>query len=863
MSLSEFLARLRDRLKNDFEIRYYHPELYIIYSDIRFKGLNSSQRLLRLSDLVEVPLAEIETIIAGGNVNIQLTTAEERANSLDFLGDNNSAGHHWIEFLANPQKYSVSDNKEGPRAVHFYGYKGGQARSTVLAMFAQHMAADGYRVLIVDADFEAPSLDILFETALEGIGSTLMGAAKSDTAIQPQPVFLSGSLRGKIDLLGCRPKSAIYDLDFSIFTLKCNLDALFVEQMFGRIRSHAVSAGYDIILIDHRSGISGAILPIMSICQGPTVIFARLDDQSNSAQAFFGVLLRQNPEVPGLFVSFTLDPEDSKEKLLTRCSGKVESLLGLLEQSLLHAASPGGEEEVPPREDLGAYWTPWFHERAFLRKAVPALEEISKENRDALTKMRELIQLSSAKVVPAAIPENVAAQLGMVDLTGSGNTDKGLLIETEALKKLLTPNNQFSYIFGRKGTGKTRLLRELSERQLGEPLLVAADFQGNAGIKSTEPLFTDLVELCSANPERLWWVLLLAALEVRGTNDRAGFEQAIRKQMTGLRKDSVFSIEHITNVVAKHGSLRVFLIDGVETAVRGAQLAPLIEGLFRFLNTIQTNAVFREFIRIRLFLRSDLAARATENVEQQTENKKLSLAWDAQAILNFVLSRISQREWFQNNFPEAIKEIRKHQVEIQNGTLSEQLCSSILSLIFPEQLRRNNLNTLTFLKIYFSDTAGTTGIATYYPRVYDSFLQAIAEPEKIGRHAVTLPQLEEGKVGQKLIFAAHEVASKDYLDQVTDELSYLISLHDDFQTNRGAVRDLLGKFSGLPTPFKLQECLDQLIEKGIAGATRESLERGLNQMKELGIFEARVDIPNEWRVGRLFKASLGMRYFRK
>src|SRR5439155_1655713 len=117
----------------------------------------------------------------------------------------------------------------------------------------------------------------------------------------------------------------------------------------------------------------------------------------------------------------------------------------------------------------------------------------------------------------------------------------------------------------------------------------------------------------------------------------------------------------------KQGHRRVFLIDGVETAFRSEQLLRGIEGLFKFLLTVQSDPALAESVMIRLFLRTDLARRAFQNVEQQIAGRELTLAWNTQAIFNFVLSRVASLQWFRDNFADQVSVIEKNAEELRNG----------------------------------------------------------------------------------------------------------------------------------------------------------------------------------------------------
>jgi uridine kinase len=442
-------------------------------------------------------------------------------------------------------------------------------------------------------------------------------------------------------------------------------------------------------------------------------------------------------------------------------------------------------------------------------------------------------------------------------LSGNGNTDSGTLIQNEALRKLLPPTTPFAYILGRKGTGKTRLLRALVEQSLGEALFVAEDFPHKNGIVSSDPLVTDLATTFKDDPARFWWAILDASL---ASTARDAQQAALNKIVDAVNAANLaaFRINDVKDRILKISSRRVFLIDGVETAFQAPQTRAFVEGLFRFVASVQNDAEIREKITIRVFLRTDLAAGARENIEQQMEHRVLHLAWNTQSILNFVLSRIAARPWFRNQFPEAIKSIDEYAAQITQGALGEESCISILKLAFPPRVRRLNVLIHTFLTTYFSDGQGEK--ASFYPRVYDSFLRFIAEAgTSLGGPAIT--QIENDRVAQDLIAEAHSFACRDYLDQVKAELNFLIEFATARAENAEKIAVLLNSFSGRTTPFVFETMLTE-----VAAATslpEMDLRRAFQQMKKVGIFEDRPGYAEQWRAGRLFKSSLGMLYSRK
>ena len=470
---------------------------------------------------------------------------------------------------------------------------------------------------------------------------------------------------------------------------------------------------------------------------------------------------------------------------------------------------------------------------------------------DSINKLRSILNISSQK-----------QEETVKELNPSGAADEGDLILTEALQELKVPNNSISYILGRKGTGKTRLLRELARDGIGEPLLVDSNSTENKGLKSPSPELTQASELYKDSPELLWWHLLCAAIDTSTTNTD------ILAHQFNIEMNQFYQIDPIHRILNNLDGKpkRIFLIDGLETAFNAGLIFTYVDSLFRFIQTIESDSRLSKYVHIKLFLRSDLAARGYQNIEQQLYGKSLYLSWDTQKIFNFILSRIAQISWYKEHFLETVKSIEEQRSEILKGNLSTEECEVLLMQIFPEKIRRNNLATKTFLKTYFADSASdrpeisASDKLRYYPRVFDRFLEVIADPRS-NQISFKESPVVEGKINHKLIFVAHEAAANAYLEQLKSELKYLINLSNDIRENEEKIESLLDAFEDLRTPFKLDNCMSAISEK--TNISEQEIRAAIERMKGIGMFEDRPGYPGELRVGRLFKSSLKMRYGRK
>jgi hypothetical protein len=228
----------------------------------------------------------------------------------------------------------------------------------------------------------------------------------------------------------------------------------------------------------------------------------------------FDTLLSFDNENPGAFVSFSLDPFESAATVQGNKGAFVERLL----ESMSDAFARTEGELIDPSE-LDRYWVQWHHDRALLGDKLPSVSDLSKFNIDSLQQLLEILSLDKISL------SNPLVHFER-NLTRSGATDEGWFIRTPDVARLFSLDNKLLYIFGRKGTGKTRLVRELFGANLGEPLLVASDYD-EAGIPSLSGSFHSLLKMVDNNFESFWWLLLRVGIEA-GNGKQEALVQHVR-----------------------------------------------------------------------------------------------------------------------------------------------------------------------------------------------------------------------------------------------------------------------------------------------------------------------------------------------
>lgn len=869
--ISKFRLLTSTPSENPFlkEVRvvYLSPTLHIDLISDAFRGCNEEDRFDKVSDALRESLSDdanlLRHITSRLPVTISPLTSDEAANKSVWLG--NATTSSWVNWFLNKKPITQARLIPAePRYIHFYGYKGGQARSSVLALFGKLLADDGYKVLALDADTEAPSLDSLLGAHADRFSQTLMGLCGWSDQFQPVPAAYTGQHgRGRLDVLPCRPRNEDHDLDFALLVATAPLDARIYERAASKLKIALAAEGepYDFVLLDHRTGVATSVLPLVSELPGPAIVFVRVDSNTISIPSEMKKVIRSIFEntggAPGAFVSFSLDSNRKADQPVPALEARARSELLLeLAQSMSINAPAQAEEESIFAEELELNWIDWYLDRALLDSTLPDVSKLQSDNISSLRKLREVLGLPVQKRLEH--PKEFATIPTPALLSLSGARDDGTFIHIPDVERLFIKGSPITYILGRKGTGKTRLLRELVDRGMGTPVLVAAEERNYSALRS-QSIEADAWVRGADDPQVFWWSMIRLALQ-----NSESLSAAISDALAHGKKPADFANPmEIKSYLLKYSEQKILLIDGLETLVPAAQIKAYVAGLFAVMNMVQNDPSLSSKLTIRAFLREDLSADSVQNIEQQMEGRVLRLKWSAASILNFAVSRLPLLPWISQKFPDVVQDVKEYAKEIQRSALSEPDATGLLLRVFPERLRRNNLLTSTFLRLYFSDAGGdNTNMATFYPRLYLYFLQKLDELALSESNPLSGEPL---RLDSSLLNRAYDQASTIFINETKQELVHLLSLNiadtaspmNDSQSN---VAQFVAAFDGVSTPFVLDGLVTQLKVK--TQFTEQSIRESLQRMKTLRMFEERPGYPGSWRVGQLYKMGLRMKYAR-
>jgi Mrp family chromosome partitioning ATPase len=850
--------------------QFISPTLHIDVIDDAFTGLDAEARLDLLQGWIDRLSPDNSGLFADAMARLPVTInplPQDEADAKKKWMDQSTQVTWVSSFMDNqPLKKVVEHAAESNRFLHFYGYKGGQGRSTVLALLAKALADDGYRVLLLDADVEAPSLDLLFGVSAVSFDQTLMGLCGWSDRFQPIAGAYSGRIGGRIDLVPCRPRTENADLDFALLAAIAPLDARIFENAAQQLQDRLANEyrEYDVVMVDHRTGIASSVLPLLNHLPGSAVVFARADMNTVAVPSELRRVVRSifsaTSAIPGVFVSFSLDPNKSStaEQSPTEARAR-EILLGEL-ASVIEKTSEQ-DTEISTAE-LSLNWIDWYLDRAMLASTLPDVSRLQADNISSLNLLRETLELPIGRRRQPKMGLQLTKDINSHPVSSlSGAKDLGQFIHIPELDKLFILGNTYSYILGRKGTGKTRLLREMAIRSLGIPLLVANDENSTSGLRSQSIEANTWLDKCEYDAPTFWWSMLRMRIQDGAINNMS-MESLVRQYLKSGEEPKVLADRlQIKDLILRMPEPNVLLVDGLETLVPAAKIKMFVTSLFDMMGTLQNDPSLASRLIIRSFIREDLASDSVQNVEQQVEGRSLRLKWSAASILNFALSRLPSLTWIGAQFGDVCEEIVTSRSEIERSELTEPQATELMLRIFPSRLRRNNLSTATFLRLYFSDTGGDdTNKGTFYPRLYLSFLQKLDALAAKATNALD----SNGRIDSGLLNRAYDDASNEFINETKQELAHLLALDyegsavEDDDTAK--VSKFIAAFAGLSTPFLHEAIVTELRAR--TGFTEKSVRESLQRMKAIRMFEDRPGFGGWWRVGQLYKMGLMMKYVR-
>lgn len=538
--------------------------------------------------------------------------------------------------------------------IAFHSYKGGVGRTLSLIAFAQawtniHDDPQRDKLLIIDADLEAPGLTLIQQSANETAFSyldllTLIQDNNSIEDIIAITEKLMGTLTLPIEtkqqrvehffLPTHRYEQQLFDIYASPQTISTSRNK---EYILAEVISQlAIQLGASAVLVDLRAGISEYSAPLLldprvkKYCVTSTSLQSVMGTKQILNYIAKGLEVKEDALLPTVFLSmvpdsFSVAEKDQIKENLTKCFQTTETTEELLDNMVV---------EIPFASEL-------IH-LSNLRQILAVLKD-----RDMYYSIEKLAlqYYSSDKTCEAFYTEeqhkNILKQIHIFaenQITAEANGAEELLL-TEPIKNLCTRfSNQVptTVVQGAKGSGKTFLYRQLIEKGNWNSFCAGI----NNKVSSNDNGFFVPV-LAPQNISKLRSVLAECIEKVNETVPCAKISKSVyndnsyeldinatneinwmtfweRLFVNSINKE-FGSLTYLNEELKKEHKTIVFLIDGLEEILKlvssNKNQQKAIEVLCQgVLNTI---AAKYENIGLIVFLRSDMAQNAiTVNYEQ-------------------------------------------------------------------------------------------------------------------------------------------------------------------------------------------------------------------------------------------------------
>ncbi|WP_157463572.1 KGGVGR-motif variant AAA ATPase [Deinococcus pimensis] len=561
-----------------------------------------------------------------------------------------------IEAQVESDTHVLSDlpleNREefGPIIVTFYSLKGGVGRTTSLSRTALILANQGYRVVCVDGDLEAPGLSDVFDVA---------APIANDKGLLPLLVSLEvGDISGE-ELLSHFNKVGNLDLyvlpagnltsEYARALRWVDVETWYSgERNPARILNKMIAESPlkpDVIIWDARTGISQTSAPFLFSESDVAIICFNPNLQAKAGNALISRGMATTKNYRGLNVEprYVLSPLPNTVSEFNRLRERgIEWISEWI--SPLQRGRKAGAELIP--EEI--ICTVAYNERMASKDHVDFTEDLSDYSTIA-NWISSIVPPRISNVTKVNDSEagmnNVIQELYEVSKrnTGVAETDKeheAFFIESEQYTRIL--DDSTSFVLGRKGTGKTSLFIHLLNTRnavpLAAPRLLQRQYQFTPDINRYLDWHRKHHE--EAGAWRRFWLIQTIVSFTRGD---IAFEQ--------LKDYSEADLSNTLNTVFtadNQGSSGIFIVDGLDDGFGSDITGNLvrmraIEGLLDYWYQYGSNFTRYKF---KIFVRYDLWQRTQVVNKSHFYGYSVELKWKQEDYLNIVTKLASRSDLF-------------------------------------------------------------------------------------------------------------------------------------------------------------------------------------------------------------------------
>jgi len=569
-------------------------------------------------------------------------------------------------------------NSEGPKTISFYSYKGGVGRTTALTHVAWILASRGKKVVVVDLDFEAPSLHKAMKLNSNkvpdyGLVDYLYERLNS-SSIEVESSINIWDIIGEVNVAKGRlfvvPSSTKINSDYvlKVDDLR-NLDFTDNSIWEGFKNELQTQVNPDLILIDSRTGINiwGA-LSLLTISDSPYVFMSPNAQNSEGVSTIISSLYKVGIE-PNIIMSPVIG-DVGKSKAI-KIWGEM-----LLSQKEV------GELPEDISSDFGdPLMIPYASEIALAdsypyQPLLPLYYDIANKIDNDSDKLRLVSLISGPK--RWSIIESL--RISSVDAKNEESI-KDMFQKTADFDRFLDQSTVL--IKGKKGTGKTQLywtslrhtevIKKYAKERLESVLFISG--HGPADAHPVRVHFSFIND--KLIKEEIEWESFWSAYALYKIINKSNIKLPTIKKFTPLNEviktaaldSNDWSMEH-TNLIIRlvtQSDLRLLVIDALKSVNEklnktGQYLWLLyddldqdiqeysriqqdaISGLFSF--ALMLDSVNARNIRPKIFLRSDIWQRLNFTNKSHLNGRDIELRWNREDFLRLSLRQAQRSKEF-------------------------------------------------------------------------------------------------------------------------------------------------------------------------------------------------------------------------
>ncbi|MBL0389501.1 AAA family ATPase [Tumebacillus sp. ITR2] len=630
-------------------------DLFAVSDRFRDLGLEQRQEIIRqwqksVDPSLKVMLMSLYTPEEVVELRIQMEDEETKTFEVPTT---------WLELMDwGLQGNKIKKVPQNPKTIAFYSFKGGVGRTTALVHSAWSLAAKGKRVVMVDLDFEAPSLHRTQKMTVPDKGLVDYLYERTNLFGDDEPKISIADTIGEIDV----PRGKLFvvsagkvDMDYIAKVDDLRNLSIYDHRLWEDFREELVEQLQpDLILIDSRTGINvwGALSMLM--ISDKSILFMNPNPQNSEGMDTILTSLIKVGIEPHVVMSPVLGDigREKAMRLWKNIDESMEQARGVSrnqERAFIGGGFLAEPIIIPYASEIAIadeYPVPAFRE--IYEKIVDVLQDESDKQ-----KLQEILSGHERWEIIESLP------FGPVELDGEVEVER--FQRTADYDRFIDPSTIL--IRGKKGTGKTQLyrmalhhfdvLKKWSPRSLGHVTPVAAYGQGAVTLKVHQRKeIGDELAKRRVDWESFWWLDALMSI-THESSDQLNALTDVQKWLELIEKWTPDTKREIQELVQLEGHRLILSKESVWLLYDDVDQLPVEQliGLLTF--AVSLDKMGLKQIRPKIFLRDDIWDQIDFVEKKSFVGRNIELKWSEEDSYRFVFNQAMRSE----KFAELVKEL--------------------------------------------------------------------------------------------------------------------------------------------------------------------------------------------------------------